>query len=258
MISNRYNANDDMFSFDSFLNRMKTYSLRTFPSKPLELSPPNLSLNGWSHDESYRNRIVCDYCQQGLVIDLSNSNNVKKLIDIYLNKLITEHLHKCPWKYQQLSKMTYKIRELSLPSNLALKTLIEKAKKIESNLNFDINLIHPLNQQQLNLLENLIPNNEKISIRSLILSLFGFEYKCKLSYNCYLLYSTLDIVTISITPNKTVDVMKEHRFYSPHLMPTTDSSKELGWQTLFNLITRKGSKKQQLEESLIINSFSVS
>lgn len=54
-----------------------------------------------------------------------------------------------------------------------------------------------------------------------------------------------------------MDVVREHRFYAPQLMPLTQGSNSNGVEALFALITRRGRKKH-LEESFILNTVSVS
>ncbi|TIB88199.1 hypothetical protein E3Q19_03388 [Wallemia mellicola] len=242
----------DLFSFHNFILRLQSFSLRTYTSKPIELSPPAVALRGWQHDEAHRNRILCSRCKVGFIVDLSA---YQKLIDTYVEAIESKHTSHCPWKYQQCASSTYRIHELSLPPNLAANVIAERARKIDSNLNFSIRVKHPLSNEQVQSLFNAMPE-PKPSEDATILAIYGWEYKSKISSSSYLLTSELDVANVSVKPEKVFDVVREHRFYAPQLMPANEGSKNTGVEALLALITRRGRKKE-IQESMIVNSVSV-
>ncbi|TIA89419.1 hypothetical protein E3P92_03131 [Wallemia ichthyophaga] len=254
--SSETNKKSDLFSFEKFIQRLQSFSLRTYTSKPIELSPPAVALKGWHHDQAHRNRLYCDKCKNGVVVDLSaaQTSTYQKLTDTFVQAIDSSHSVHCPWKYQQCPSSMYRLQELSLPPTLAANSIAERARLIDSNVKFSIQLVHPLSDMQIDSLINAFPD-PKPSKESSILALYGWEFKSTSSNHDLLLVSQLDCAKVSLRSDKAMDVVREHRFYAPQLMPLTQGSNSNGVEALFALITRRGRKKH-LEESFILDTVS--
>lgn len=150
----------------------------------------------------------------------------------------------------------YRIQELSLPPNLAANSIADRGRTIDSSIKFKIQLVHPLSDSQIDTLIKALPE-PKPSRESSILALYGWEFKSRVSKNDCLLVSQLDCAKVSLRLNKVMDVIREHRFYAPQLMPFTQGSSSNGVEALYALITRRGRKKH-IEESFFLDTVSVS
>lgn len=122
-------------------------------------------------------------------------------------------------------------------------------------MNFSIRVSHPLSNERVQSLLNAIPE-PKPSKEATILAIYGWEYKSTISNSSYMLFSELDVANVSVKPDKVFDIVREHRFYAPQLMPANEGSTSTGVDALLALITRRGRKKE-IQESMIINSISV-
>ncbi|TIA87415.1 hypothetical protein E3P99_03187 [Wallemia hederae] len=240
----------DLFGFEKFIERLQTFSLRTYTSKPAELSPPAVALKGWQHDNGHRNRIVCTKCKQGLIVDFSATQPS----NTYSKQLTSAHAASCPWRYQYCPDSMYRIQELYLPPSLAANSVAERARRIDSIIPFHIQINHPLSGAQVDTLLRSLPE-PRPSKESSILALYGWEHKPTALPSETLLVSQLDCAVVSLKSDKSVDVVRNHRFYAPQLTPSFQGSSTSGAEALYDKITRRGRKKQ-LEESFVLDSIS--
>ncbi|KAF8591049.1 zf-C3HC-domain-containing protein [Ramaria rubella] len=178
-------------STDAFLQRLSTFNLSTYPSKPPQIDAVAASKNGWIN-EGGKDRLFCAICKVGWVIagrDGLNREAANALVEKQKQAFIDMHKEGCPWRVRQCDALVYRI-PLQSPANLA-RQVNTRANELEPLMD-GIAIRHPLSLSQVQSFLQIVasvppqanllpPSNSSLqeptppSTASLLTSLFGWS-----------------------------------------------------------------------------------
>ncbi|KAF8525764.1 C3HC zinc finger-like-domain-containing protein [Hysterangium stoloniferum] len=134
-------------STDAFLQRLSTFNLSTYPSKPQHIDAVAASKAGWIH-EGGKDRLYCAICRVGWVLagrEGLSKEAANALVEKQAQSLVDMHKEGCPWRARQCDPLVYRI-PLQSPVNMAKQV---KAHAMElGSIMEGINLRHPLTSNQ--------------------------------------------------------------------------------------------------------------
>ncbi|GJJ08229.1 hypothetical protein Clacol_002438 [Clathrus columnatus] len=136
-------------STEAFLERLSTFNVSTYPSKPQPIDAVAAAMAGWIN-EGGRNRLLCSICQVGWIVggrDGMGKEAAETLVEKQAAHLITNHKEGCPWRTRQCDPLVYRI-PLQSPQKMA-KQVKERADELDSLVE-GVTVRHPLSTTQLN------------------------------------------------------------------------------------------------------------